>query len=64
MNNMKKGELQNLVNFPNTKAGKILRQGTPKEGVTLENLLVSYLDFIANELIEQKRKGSSPPVSG
>lgn len=39
-----------LYKFPVSKVGKILRQGSDKDGLLFEEMALIYLDYIANRL--------------
>lgn len=38
-----------LYQYPPSKAGKLLRQGSAKEGIMFEEMVLQYLDFIASK---------------
>lgn len=46
---------QRLHQYPPSKVGKYLRQNSPKEGIEFEEMVLSYLHFIANSLFNQQK---------
>ena len=38
-----------LRTFPPSKVGKLLRMGSDKDGILFEEMVLAYLDFIANK---------------